>query len=82
MPEPLTLSDAEVRDLTGRQQPARQAEACEEMGLVKGIHFFVRPDGKVRIIRARLEGVDKPQPRQARTFKPNFTGPAFSNAKA
>ncbi|WP_165797265.1 DUF4224 domain-containing protein [Solimonas fluminis] len=62
------LSDEELADATGYQQPSKQLEALREMGLTP----LVRPDGRARItfaaLTAAMTGAVKPA-----TQRPNFS---------
>jgi hypothetical protein len=48
------LSTDELEDMTGLTQSAAQRRLLEADGLKKGVHFFVRADGKIRVLRAGL----------------------------
>lgn len=71
--DPLYLTADELEDQTGLKQSAAQRKHLEADGLRKGVHFFVRADGKLRVLRAalieRAKPVAKSPPMAA---QPNF----------
>lgn len=69
------LSKDELEDMTGLTQPAAQRRLLEADGLKKGIHFFIRADGQIRLLRAGLTARLMP-PRKAPPgpIQPNFDG--------
>jgi hypothetical protein len=49
------LTKEDLIDLTGYTLGKFQIQALEDMGFIRGEHFFVRPDGKPRMTWAALE---------------------------
>lgn len=69
----LYLTREELEDHTGLTQAAAQRKMLEADGLRKGVHFFVRADGKIRLLRAALlERVKPGQRMQGNRPQPNF----------
>lgn len=69
----LYLTSDELQDHTGLIQAAAQRRMLEKDGLRKGVHFFVRADGKLRLLRAALVERSKPvQKVQPGPAQPNF----------
>lgn len=70
----LYLTPDELRDHTGLKQSAAQRRFLEADGLRKGVHFFVRRDGKIRLLRAALIERAKSTGRRthAASAQPNF----------
>lgn len=69
------LPTDELEDMTGLTQPAAQRRFLEADGLKKGVHFFVRADGKIRVLRAALTARLEPARKVPRgPVQPNFDG--------
>lgn len=68
------LTKEELEDMTGLTQPAAQRKHLEADGLRKGTHFFVRADGRLRVLRVALHARAAPASKSA----PNSTQPNFS----
>lgn len=64
----LYLTDDELYDHTGLVQPAAQRKRLEASGLRKDVHFFIRADGKIRLLRAAL--LDRATARTKRSSGP------------
>jgi hypothetical protein len=75
MSDALYLTPDELHDHTGLKQSAAQRRKLEESGLRKDVHFFVRADGKIRLLRAAL--IDRATNRPKRS-----SGPAMPNFDA
>ena len=54
------LTDAEIEDLTGYRQPARQARALDE----RGVRYFLRRDGRVRVTWDQVNAQGAPAARR------------------
>lgn len=73
MTDALYLTPDELQDHTGLKQAAAQRKRLEADGLRKGVHFFVRADGKIRLLRAALTERVKTGPKASTTrAQPNF----------
>ena len=48
----LTLTPAELEDLTGYKRPSKQKESLEFMGLA----YFVNGAGEIKVLRSTVEG--------------------------
>ena len=69
----LYLTPAELKDHTGLVQSAAQRKHLEADGLRKGVHFFVRADGRIRLLRAALIERAKPASKgPPAAAQPNF----------
>lgn len=68
----LYLTHDELYEQTGLIQAAAQIRALKADGFRKGIHFFIRADGKPRVLRSALvERQRQAQPTRS-TVQPNF----------
>jgi hypothetical protein len=68
----LYLTPDELKEQTGLTQGAAQIRALKADGFRKGIHFFVRADGKPRLLRSALVERQRQAPLRATTPQPNF----------
>lgn len=68
------LSKDELEDMTGLTQAAAQRKHLEADGLRKGEHFYVRADGRLRVLRAALHARAAPGPKSSagQAAQPNF----------
>lgn len=65
MTQPLFLTEAELRDLTGRKLKSRQVEALAKMG----VPYLINAAGRPVVCRAHLEG-RAAAPSEAPAWKP------------
>lgn len=65
MPQPLFLTEIELRDLTGRKLKRRQVEALAKMG----VPYLINAAGRPIVCRAHLEG-RAAVPSETITWKP------------
>lgn len=68
----LYLTHDELTDQTGLKQAAAQIRALKADGFKKGIHFFVRADGKPRLLRSALVERQRQPAARAGSAQPNF----------
>lgn len=68
----LYLTHDELVDQTGLKQAAAQIRALKVDGFKKGIHFFVRADGKPRLLRSALIERQHQFRPQSTAVQPNF----------
>jgi hypothetical protein len=68
----LYLTPDELAEQTGLIQGAAQIRALQADGFVKGIHFFIRADGKPRVLRSALVERQRPELAQPVVKQPNF----------
>jgi len=68
----LYLTSDELQEQTGLKQSAAQIRALKADGFRKGIHFFVRADGKPRLLRSALVERQRVAPARATAAQPNF----------
>lgn len=68
----LYLTPDELAEQTGLTQGAAQIRALKADGFRKGIHFFVRADGKPRLLRSALVERQRQAPARATAPQPNF----------
>jgi len=68
----LYLTPDELKEQTGLTQGAAQIRALKADGFRKGIHFFVRADGKPRLLRSALVERQRLAPSRTTAVQPNF----------
>ena len=68
MSSPITLTDEEIRVLTGKKQYRAQIRALRGLGLT----VKVRPDGKPLVARGNYIMVMEAEPRHNINLEPNF----------
>lgn len=68
----LYVTPAELAEQTGLKQGAAQIRALKADGFRKGIHFFVRADGKPRLLRSALVERQRQNHPTRAAAQPNF----------